>query len=151
MLSLVGRVVVIGKLQLHSKWLGENVLNPKALMQRQVAFVAIARPSNRGRVKFISILMAFLVLPMVACKSVQPTDIQGRWVLRDGSRQVLPAGLKNAEAKVVLDKVGLLLLRISLDCSFFHNGEMQGWNRAVVSGNSLRTMVNHKWISNFAT
>jgi hypothetical protein len=61
-------------------------------------------------VRFLSIPMVFLVLGIVACKSVHPADIQGTWILRDDSRQVLPAGLRNAEAKVVLDKDGAFVV-----------------------------------------
>ena len=47
-----------------------------------------------------------LLLGMLGCKSVQSTDIPGTWTMNDTSRGVLPTGLPQASAKIVLDPKG---------------------------------------------
>lgn len=48
----------------------------------------------------------FSLLGMLGCKSVQPSNLAGTWVMKDSSRQVLPTELQNASPKVVLDANG---------------------------------------------
>jgi hypothetical protein len=43
---------------------------------------------------------------MLGCKSAQPTELPGTWLMTDESRQVLPTGLQQASAKIVLDAKG---------------------------------------------
>jgi len=52
--------------------------------------------------------MAILVslLGMMSCKGVQPGDLAGTWVLKDDARRVLPAELRKASGKIVLDANG---------------------------------------------
>jgi hypothetical protein len=48
----------------------------------------------------------FLLFGMLGCKSVQPNELAGTWVMKDTSRQVLPTELQKASAKLVLDGNG---------------------------------------------
>jgi len=50
--------------------------------------------------------IAFLLAGMVGCRSVESTDLAGTWVMKDTSRQVLPAGLQKASAKIVMESNG---------------------------------------------
>jgi len=43
---------------------------------------------------------------MLGCKSVQPTELSGMWVMKGTSRQVLPTGLQQASATIALDARG---------------------------------------------
>lgn len=52
----------------------------------------------------MAILVAFF--GMLGCKSVQPSDIAGTWVMKDDSRRVLPTELRKASGKIVLDANG---------------------------------------------
>lgn len=53
------------------------------------------------------LLIALLLLfGMLGCKSVQPNELAGTWVMKDTSRQVLPTELQKASAKIVLDANG---------------------------------------------
>jgi hypothetical protein len=52
--------------------------------------------------------MAILVslLGMLGCKDVQPSDLAGTWVMKDDAQRVLPAELRTASGKIVLDANG---------------------------------------------
>jgi hypothetical protein len=56
-------------------------------------------------VRFLVIVLLFL-FGMLGCRSVQPSDLSGTWVMKDTSRRVLPTGLQKASAKIVLDANG---------------------------------------------
>jgi hypothetical protein len=45
-------------------------------------------------------LITFVLLGVIGCNSVQPSDLTGNWVKTDASRQILPDGLRNASAKI---------------------------------------------------
>jgi hypothetical protein len=47
-----------------------------------------------------------LLLSMLGCQSVQPSELAGTWVMKETSRQVLPTELQNASVKIVLDVNG---------------------------------------------
>ena len=53
--------------------------------------------------------IAILLLGMLGCKSVESSDLAGTWVMKDASRQVLPAGLQKASAKIVMASNGTFL------------------------------------------
>lgn len=50
--------------------------------------------------------IAILLLGMPGCRSVEPSDLTGTWVVKDASRQALPAGLQKASAKIVMESNG---------------------------------------------
>lgn len=50
--------------------------------------------------------VAMLFLGAVACESVKPNELQGTWLLRDSSRQMLPSELRKAQAKISLNSDG---------------------------------------------
>jgi hypothetical protein len=50
--------------------------------------------------------LAFLLLSVLGCKGVQPSDLTGSWVMTDASRQFLPDKLRKASAKIVLNADG---------------------------------------------
>lgn len=54
--------------------------------------------------RFLLISLSFLV--MLGCRSVQPSDLAGTWMLKDESRKALPNELQKASAKIVLDANG---------------------------------------------
>jgi hypothetical protein len=58
-----------------------------------------------ARLKFlpIALLLCFWGL---GCKSIQPGDLTGTWVMTEASRKVLPAELQNASAIIVLGANG---------------------------------------------
>lgn len=56
-----------------------------------------------SRSKSIALL---LFVGIAGCKSVQPRDLAGTWVISDASRQVLPPELKTDLAKIVLNRDG---------------------------------------------
>lgn len=55
--------------------------------------------------RFLPIVL-LLLFGMLGCKSVQPTELSGTWVMKETSRQVLPTELQKASAKIVLDANG---------------------------------------------
>lgn len=65
----------------------------------------VASSNLRAMLRYLPIVLLsfFLVL---GCKSVQPGDLTGTWVMKDRSRRVLPAELQRASAKIVLDANG---------------------------------------------
>jgi hypothetical protein len=50
--------------------------------------------------------IALLAFSGFGCKSVQPTDLAGTWVIKDGSRRVLPSELQKSSARILLDANG---------------------------------------------
>jgi len=42
----------------------------------------------------------------LGCKSVQPSDLTGTWVMNDESREILPPELQKVSAKIVLNANG---------------------------------------------
>lgn len=46
---------------------------------------------------------------MLGCKTVQSSDVMGTWTLKDASRKSLPAELRNASAKLVLEANGTFI------------------------------------------
>ncbi len=46
------------------------------------------------------------LMGMLGCKSVQPSELTGSWVMTDASRQVLPTELQEAPAKIVVGANG---------------------------------------------
>ncbi|MGA3371607.1 MAG: hypothetical protein ABSC48_07585 [Terracidiphilus sp.] len=51
-------------------------------------------------------IACLLFLGILGCKSVQRDDLVGTWVIMDASREVLPAELRKAQGKIVLDAKG---------------------------------------------
>ncbi len=47
-------------------------------------------------------MVIFLLFGMLGCKSVQPNDLVGTWVMKDSSRQILPTQLQKNSANIVL-------------------------------------------------
>jgi hypothetical protein len=47
-----------------------------------------------------------IVIGMMACKDVQPGNLNGTWVMNDASRRILPDDLRQASPKLVLDPNG---------------------------------------------
>jgi hypothetical protein len=48
----------------------------------------------------------FLVLGILGCKNVQPSDLTGTWTIEDASRRALPAEFQGAPAQFVLNANG---------------------------------------------
>jgi hypothetical protein len=55
------------------------------------------------------VLITCLLLAALGCNGVQPSGLSGTWVMKDASRQILPDGLCNASAKIVLSPDGSFL------------------------------------------
>jgi len=51
-------------------------------------------------------IVILLVLGMLGCKSVKPSEMVGTWVVNDASRAVLPIDLQKSTTKVVLEANG---------------------------------------------
>ncbi len=56
--------------------------------------------------KHLPIIILSLLFGMLGCRSTQPTDLAGTWVMKDASRQILPNSLQQTSAKIVLDAKG---------------------------------------------
>ena len=56
--------------------------------------------------KLLRITIFLFLFGMLGCKSLQPTDLPGTWVMNDASRRVLPTALQKASARIVLDPKG---------------------------------------------
>jgi hypothetical protein len=52
------------------------------------------------------LIALLLSVGMLGCNRVQTSDLAGTWVIRDASRQVLPAELQKASAKIILGANG---------------------------------------------
>src|SRR5947208_1156937 len=68
--------------------------------------VVVAASTDMGAVLRLLSIAFLLFFGMLGCKNIQPSDLTGTWVMRDASRQVLPAELQKASAKIVLDANG---------------------------------------------
>jgi hypothetical protein len=56
--------------------------------------------------RLLSMAILVSLLGMLGCKGVQPSDLAGTWVMKDDARRVLPAELRKASGKIVLDANG---------------------------------------------
>src|SRR5439155_26271466 len=52
------------------------------------------------------LITPFLFIGMLGCKSVQPNDVIGTWVMKDQSRNELPREFKKGLAKIVVNADG---------------------------------------------
>ena len=56
--------------------------------------------------RFLRWVPLVLILGALGCRSVQPVDVLGTWVITDASRSALPAALQKASATIVFDSDG---------------------------------------------
>jgi hypothetical protein len=58
-----------------------------------------------GMLRLLSVLL-LVVVGTTGCKDARPNEITGTWIMRDGSRQILPPELKETQAKIILASDG---------------------------------------------
>lgn len=55
-------------------------------------------------------IVVLMLMTMVGCKSTQPSDLTGIWMMEDESRPNLPPDLQKASAKIVLNANGTFIV-----------------------------------------
>lgn len=81
----------------------KKVPRGKEVCERIFLVEEAAKRPQGAMLRFLPATIFLLLLGIAGCKRVQPIEIPGTWVMNDASRQVLPAGLQQASAKIVLD------------------------------------------------
>ena len=56
--------------------------------------------------RLLSVVTLGFCLGLIGCKTVQPKDLVGTWVMTDSSRSILPDDLKHASGKIILNANG---------------------------------------------
>ena len=86
------------------------------------------------------LIVLLLVLGMLGCKSIQPDDLVGTWVMTNASRQVLPADLQQAPAKIVVGPDGTFVMS-EIPGLFFFPGRRTA---RLESGSGVWKLISHE-------
>ena len=61
---------------------------------------------KQGHMRLVPITILALLSGIVGCNNVRSAELSGTWLMTDASRQVLPTGLQQTSATIVLDANG---------------------------------------------